>query len=88
MAKKIDLDRIVVNISNLNSQRQHLLNTVSLLENQLKFYMGMPIQTPVFIPDIEMKEIMPQALLMNNSVPVENRLEYRLFMRPVTQAKA
>jgi outer membrane protein len=79
LAKKIDLDRIAVNISNLSSQRQQLLNTVSLLENQLKFYMGMPIQTPVFIPDVEMKAIQPQAVLMNNSVPVENRLEYRLL---------
>src|SRR5688572_9931774 len=50
LAKKIDVDRITVNLSNLNSRRQQLLNGVSLLENQLKFFMGMPIQTPIYIP--------------------------------------
>jgi outer membrane protein len=81
LAKKIDLDRIAVNISNLNSQRQQLVNTVSLLENQLKFYMGMPIQTPVFIPDVEINDIQPQAVPMSNPVSVDNRLEYRLLKR-------
>jgi outer membrane protein TolC len=81
LAKKIDLDRIAVNLSNLNSQRQKLLNGVALLENGLKFYMGMPIQTPVYIPDAEINSIQPQAVAMNEIINVDDRLEYRLLQR-------
>ena len=78
LAKKIDLDRISVNISNLESQRQQLINSVSLLENQLKFFMGMPISTRITIPDAELNKIHPQAVA-GEEVNVENRLEYRVL---------
>lgn len=79
LAKKIDVDRITVNISNLNSQRQQLINTLSLLENQLKFYMGMPIQTPIAIPNADIEAIQPKAVAKTDSVNVEGRLEYQLL---------
>jgi outer membrane protein len=79
LAKKIDVDRIAVNISNLESRRQQLLNGVALLENQLKFYMGMPINTPIKIPDAEINAIQPQAVAMSQGINVENRLEYRVL---------
>ncbi|HYE53627.1 MAG TPA: TolC family protein [Chitinophagaceae bacterium] len=79
LAKKIDLDRMAVNISNLNSQRQQLLNSVALLENQLKFYMGMPIQTPVIIPDAEINAIQPKAVALTESIDPTIRTEYRLL---------
>lgn len=79
LAKKIDLDRIAVNISNLNSQRQQLVNNITLLENQLKFYMGMPIETRISIPEAEIHSIQPQAVPSNISVNIDNRLEYRLL---------
>src|SRR5690606_34069062 len=37
LGKKIDVDRMDVKLSNLESQRQQLLNAVSQYENQLKF---------------------------------------------------
>jgi outer membrane protein TolC len=43
LAKKIDLDRMNVNLTNISTQRQTLINQVQLQENTLKFYMGMPI---------------------------------------------
>jgi len=79
LAKKIDVDRIAVNISNLQSQRQQLLNGVTLLENQLKFYMGMPINTAIVIPDAEIKAIQPQAIAMNQGINIDNRTEIRLL---------
>ena len=79
LAKKIDVDRIAVNLSNLQSQRQQLINGVALLENQLKFYMGMPINTPIIIPDAEIRSIQPQAVAMNDSIDVDNRTEVRLL---------
>jgi outer membrane protein len=79
LAKKIDVDRITVNISNLQSQRQQLVNGVSLLENGLKFYMGMPINTPISIPNAEMGSIQPQGIAMNESIIVDDRTEVRLL---------
>ena len=79
LAKKIDVDRIAVNISNLQSQRQQLINGVTLLENQLKFYMGMPINTPISIPEAEIRSIQPQAVAMNETISVEERTEVRLL---------
>ena len=68
LAKKIDVDRMAVNISNLQSKRQQLLNGVALLENQLKFYMGMPINTPIVIPDAEIKSIQPTMTMVGGRV--------------------
>ena len=79
LAKKIDLDRIEVNIANLESRRQQLLNGVALLENQLKFYMGMPISTHIMIPDEEINSIQPRAVALDDRYTMENRLEFRLL---------
>jgi len=70
LAKKIDVDRISVSISNLNSRRQQLVNSVMLLENQLKFFMGMPIPTPISIPDASLDSIQPQAVAITDVVNV------------------
>lgn len=79
LAKKIDVDRIAVSISNLQSQRQQLLNGVALLENQLKFYMGMPINTPVVIPLAEINAIQPQAIAAGEGINIDDRTEVRLL---------
>jgi outer membrane protein TolC len=79
LAKKIDVDRVAVNISNLRSSRQQLLNGVSLLENQLKFIMGMPIQTPISVPDIELASIQPKVVSQGDSLDVTGRTEYMVL---------
>ena len=61
LAKKIDLDRIVVKLSNINTNRQQALNAVQLQENALKFYIGMPIETKIIIPQTEF-EVTSQTL--------------------------
>jgi Flp pilus assembly protein TadG len=45
LAKKIDLDRTMVRISNINTLRQQTINAVTLQENALKFFMGLPVDT-------------------------------------------
>jgi outer membrane protein TolC len=78
LAKKIDLDRVVVKISNINTQRQEALNAVQLQENALKFYMGMPIEAIIIIPQTEF-EVTPQAL---SELPnTMNRTEYLLLKK-------
>lgn len=78
LAKKIDLDRIVVKMSNIDTDRQQVKNQVELQENALKFYMGMPIETQIVIPKEEF-EAVPASL---TEVPnVENRTEYLLLKK-------
>ncbi|SEL08618.1 TolC family protein [Parapedobacter koreensis] len=57
LAKKIDVDRIKVNITNLETQREELVNGIVLLENRLKFSMGMPIEAPITLAEEELKEV-------------------------------
>ena len=78
LAKKIDLDRILVKISNINTQRQQVLNAVQIQENALKFYMGMPIETQIEIPQTAF-EVSPQVL---SEIPnTTNRTEYLLLKK-------
>ncbi|WP_165929666.1 TolC family protein [Pseudocnuella soli] len=81
LAKKIDVDRVRVNLSNLTSQRQQLLNGVTLLENQLKFLIGMPIQTQIVVPDVARGDIQPRAVPSNEPANIDNRLELQILKR-------
>ncbi len=78
LAKRIDLDRMNVNLSNINTQKQQIINTVQLQENALKFYMGMAIDTPINIPQSQF-EVSPAAF---TDVPnIANRSEYLLIKK-------
>ncbi|MFV8441163.1 TolC family protein [Flavobacterium sp. LB2P44] len=78
LAKKIDLDRILVKISNITTQRQQVLNAVQIQENALKFYMGMPIETQIEIPQTAF-EVSPQSV---SEIPnTANRTEYLLLKK-------
>lgn len=79
LAKKIDVDRISVSISNLQSQRQQLINGVSLLENNLKFSMGMPIETELEIPEADLSSLDPE-LLLNTATPDFSKRTERLVL--------
>ena len=78
LAKKIDLDRITVKLSNINSLRQQVLNAVQIQENALKFFMGMPIETKIFIPQTAIT-ISPQV--MAEAPNAANRTEYLLLKK-------
>lgn len=60
LAKEIDLDRTKVGLVNIQSGRQQILNAVQLQENALKFYMGMPIETPIKLvgEDVQINEFL------------------------------
>lgn len=78
LAKKIDLDRILVKISNIDTQRQQVLNAVQIQENALKFYMGMPIDTKIEIPQAAF-EVSPQAF--SEAPNTETRTEFLLMKK-------
>lgn len=81
LARKIDLDRTAVGISNLKTQRQQLLNAIEQLENQLKFYMGMPQETEIELPDAEFDEIESriQVADLTTRPDFTNRLSYQVL---------
>lgn len=78
LAKKIDLDRIIVKMSNIDTERQQIKNQITLQENALKFYMGMPIETQIDMPKEEF-EVVPAALTQEPNI--ENRTEYLLLKK-------
>ncbi|WP_026727089.1 TolC family protein [Flavobacterium denitrificans] len=78
LAKKIDLDRIIVKMSNIDTDRQQVKNQITLQENALKFYMGMPIETQITMPK-EQFEVVPAALTEQPNI--ENRTEYLLLKK-------
>jgi len=78
LAKKIDLDRMNVNLSNINTQRVQLKNALQLQENALKFYMGMPIATPITLPEAEFS-VTP--INMSETPNTTNRSEYQVLKK-------
>jgi len=78
LAKKIDLDRMTVNLSNISTQKQQVINAVKLQENALKFYIGMPIAAEIMIPDTEF-EINLTAF--TEAPTVTNRSEYLILKK-------
>lgn len=78
LAKKIDLDRIIVKMSNIDTERQQIKNQITLEENALKFYMGMPIETQIDMPKEEF-EVVPASLTEQPNT--ENRTEYLLLKK-------
>lgn len=78
LAKRIDLDRMNVNLSNINTQKQQIINAVQLQENALKFYMGMPIEAQITIPQSQF-EVTPAAF--TDTPNTANRSEYLLIKK-------
>ena len=78
LAKKIDVDRIKVNLTNLRTQREQVLNGITQLENQLKFAMGMPVSTYITLPKTELTEV-KQLPELSDSLSLSNRTEIKLL---------
>ncbi|WP_124640589.1 TolC family protein [Amniculibacterium aquaticum] len=81
LAKKVDLDRTNVNLTNLETGKIQLKNAVNLSENALKFYMGMPIETPINLVDADMTVDAP---LLAATVNTENRTELQVLDKQKT----
>jgi outer membrane protein TolC len=79
LGKKIDVNRIEVKLSNLNSQRLQLLNVQSLYENQLKFFIGMPVTTPIEIPAWNQEDKVVYALDMPDTLDLSARTEMKVL---------
>jgi len=83
LAKKIDLDRVKVNKSNLAAQREQLKYAVVQQENLLKYYMGMPVGQQIVIPDTEVDKLESEAISLfdGGTVDVEKLLDFQLLKK-------
>ncbi|MGB6084884.1 TolC family protein [Moheibacter sp.] len=78
LAREIDLDRVNVQLMNLSTTRQQLVNAVQLQENALKFYMGMPIEQPIELAE---EEFAVESYLLTDEVETENRTEMKVLKK-------
>lgn len=78
LAKQIDLDRMNVNLSNIETQKLQLTNAIQLQENALKFFIGMPIENSIEIPETEFTVSLTDK---RDSVSIYNRSEYKLLKK-------
>ncbi len=79
LARKIDVDRMNVTLSNIEAQRQQLRNGITMAENQLKFLMGMKIQQPIEVPAVALEAINPEAIADNEAPDLESRTELQIL---------
>lgn len=79
LARKIDVDRIEVSLSNLRNSRQQMNNGLILLQNQLKFLMGMPINTEIEIDWEAVEDIDARAVAMDETVNLNGRTEIQML---------
>lgn len=54
LVKKVDLDRMMVNRVNLSTQQSAIQNAIEIQKNLLKLQMGMDINQPLVIEDIDL----------------------------------
>lgn len=78
LAKKIDLDRTNVNLTNIETNIKQTKNGVIQAENALKFYMGMPIENKIQLVKEDM-EITPH--LLENTLSSDNRTEIKVLLK-------
>lgn len=78
LAKKIDVDRINVKLTNLETQREQTLNGITQQENQLKFAMGMPVTNQIVLPETELTAV-SQLPQFTDSISLANRTEIKLL---------
>ena len=78
LAKKVDLDRTNVNLTNISTILTQQQNGINQAENALKFYMGMPIETDIELVKADM-EITPH--LLDNTAATDSRTEVQLLSK-------
>ena len=76
LAKPIDLDRVIVQLNNISSSRQQLVNAVEISKNALKFYMGYPIKQEINLEDVTIE---PNLLILEDEINTSTRTEFKVL---------
>ncbi len=81
LARKIDLDRIRVNLTNAQTQKLESENRLQSLYNNLKVQMGYAIDVPLQLSDLPLQEVEAKATnySLQNDFNLSNRNEMRLL---------
>lgn len=81
LVKKIDLDRVKVNKTNLIAQKIELENAVTQMANLLKYYMGMPISEQITVPETALSEMenFGGAISKDQPLNTENLLSMKVM---------
>lgn len=81
LARKIDLDRVKVNLTNLRTQRLELENGITQQENLLKYYIGMPVNSQIILPPAQLANINADAQAVSDQLNVSGLREYQLIKK-------
>lgn len=76
LAKKIDLDRTKVRLTNIKTSQIQLEKTLEQRENALKFYIGMPIHNAIELEESDLEVKAPQ---LQSEIDVNERTEIELL---------
>src|SRR5690606_11105601 len=82
LARKIDVDRIKVNRSNLDAHKSLLENALTQQENLLKYYMGMLIEEPIQLEKLDIATLpLMDIYQLEDDLNVENLLSYNVLKK-------
>ncbi|WP_231862217.1 TolC family protein [Rufibacter sp. DG15C] len=76
-AKKVDVNRITVNKTNLENQREALASTYEQQKNALKFFMGMPMDQPIELEESTTLVTTVLPLTANANEVLANRADFK-----------
>jgi len=81
LARKIDLNRIQVSLTNAQTQRTQALNQIAIQTNQLKVQMGVPIETNFTPAELSLREIENNATkyVPEDNFNLQNRTEIQVL---------
>lgn len=81
LAKKIDLDRINVNLTNAKTQRLRQMNQIAIQMANLKVLMGIPVETQMAVNDLSFSEIEKEIGVASSYLnpELQNRTEIKLL---------
>lgn len=81
LATRIDVDRVKVSLSNIQTQKDELDKAAFQQENTLKYYIGMPIGVAIEIPKEELNQMQQSANNLADTVDVSGLTEYTLLKK-------
>lgn len=78
LVKKTDVDKIRVTFNNTNSQVNQVELSYNQALNSLKYFMGMPVDNTITLPDELTENITEETVQANGSSYVESRIDYQI----------
>ncbi|WP_242917658.1 TolC family protein [Pontibacter liquoris] len=81
MVKKVDVNKVKVNIANLKTQKEALTTALEQQKNMLKFFMGMPLEQEIDLSDatISLDEVAP--VVPGAGEGNQNRIQLQLLQK-------